>query len=192
VASNVDRYWSQYLASLPPGEEPPAAYVEAGGFGFTEEDARAIAPLVLDGIKTATGCPLWSYEVDGKPIPRVRDLWIVTAGTDKPVCVIETTEVRTIPFDEVTEDYARDGGEDDRSLESWRRMYWKYILSECERIRREPSGDAPLVMERFKVVYREPLYSSSGADASSKPWPARDGAVTDFGAGVRTSPRPAR
>ncbi len=162
MGSNVDRrYWNQYLASLPPEVDRPASYVEAGGFGFTEEDAREIAPLVLNGTKTATGCPLWSYVVDGKRIPRVGDLWIVTAGTDKPVCVIETTEVRTIPFDEVTVDYARDGGEDDLSLKSWRRMYWRYILSECQRIHREPSEQAPLVMERFKVVYREPLREES-------------------------------
>lgn len=160
VSANVDRYWEQYLASRPPGEKPAASYAGSGGFGFTEEDAREIAPLVLNGTKTATGCPLWSYEADGKPIPRVGDLWIVTAGTDRPVCIIETTEIRTIPFGEVTEDYARDGGEDDRGLQSWRRMYWRYILSECERIQKEPSEKAPLVMERFKVVYAEPLHES--------------------------------
>jgi hypothetical protein len=34
-------------------------------------------------------------------------------------------------------------------------MYWQYILSECQRIGREPHEQAPLVMERFAVVYRE-------------------------------------
>jgi len=36
-------------------------------------------------------------------------------------------------------------------------MYWEYIVSECKRIGREPDVKAPLAMERFRVVYSEPL-----------------------------------
>jgi len=111
-------------------------------------------PLVLAGTKTATGSALWSYEANGKRLPEVGDHWVVTAGADDPVCIIETTEVRILPFDEVGADYARDGGEGDRSLASWRDIYWRYLVSEGSRIGREPSPKAPLVMERFRVVYR--------------------------------------
>ena len=45
--------------------------------------------------------------------PGAGDHWIVTNGADDPVCVIETTEVRIIPFDEVSEEYARTSGEGD-------------------------------------------------------------------------------
>ena len=62
---------------------------------------------------------------------------------------------RSIPFDEVPESYAREGGEGDRTLETWRPMYWRYIVSECGRIGREPRPQAPLIMERFRVVFRE-------------------------------------
>jgi uncharacterized protein YhfF len=154
---NVDRYWAQFLASLPADHRPARPYVESFYFGFVPEDGREIAPLVLAGTKTASGCPLWSYEFDGKRLPEVGDLWIVTAGGDDPVCVIRTTEVRIIPYDEVGVEYARDGGEGDRSIESWRDLYWRYIASECRRMGREPSERAPLVMERFEIVYRAPL-----------------------------------
>jgi YD repeat-containing protein len=49
------------------------------------------------------------------------------------------------------------GGEGDRTMEDWRRMYWKYILSECARIEREPSRQTPLGCERFRAVYAAPL-----------------------------------
>jgi uncharacterized protein YhfF len=111
-------------------------------------------PLVLAGTKTATGSLLWSYEADGKRLPEVGDHFVVTAGADDPVCIIETTEVRILPYEQVGPDYARDGGEADRSLVSWRDVYWRYIASECRRIGRAPSREAPLVMERFRVVYR--------------------------------------
>lgn len=157
MTGNVERYWNQYLVSIPDGQEQPRRYVECFAFGFTSDDAREIAQLVLSGTKTATGSVLWSYDADKKPLPSVGDLWIVRAGSDTPVCIIETTDVRIIPFDEVTADYAWDGGEDDRSLESWREIYWEYIERECQRICLEPTSKAPLVMERFRVVYAEPL-----------------------------------
>jgi uncharacterized protein YhfF len=112
---------------------------------------------VRRGIKTATGSLVWSNEADGRPQSRPGDLWVVIAGPDEPVCIIETTEVRIFPYDEVPEEYAWEGGEGDRTVRDWRRIYWKYLTSECTRIRREPSVKAPLAMERFRVVYSEPL-----------------------------------
>jgi uncharacterized protein YhfF len=85
------------------------------------------------------------------------DLWVVLAGPDEPLCIIETTEVRIFPYDEVPDEYARDGGEGDRTLRDWRRIYWKYIVFECKRIGCKPTEKAPLAMERFRVVYSEPL-----------------------------------
>ena len=167
VTKNVDLYWEQFLASLPANAQPSAGYSGSDSFGFTEDDARDIAALVLSGTKTATGSLLWSYEADSKRVPRAGDYWIVTKGRDDPACVVQTTEVRVIPFDQVTSDYARDGGEGDLSLEGWRETYWHYIVAECGRIARAPSEQTPLVMERFRVVYRGPLRSGTLRDARS-------------------------
>ncbi len=156
----ADRYWEQFLASLPAGAERPAAYYEAFSFGSSSESTRTITPLVLDGIKTATGSLLWVYEAEGRRPPMVGDYSIVTDG-EEPVAVILDAEVRILPYDEVDAAFAWDGGEEDRSLESWREMYWEYILLECGRISREPTLKTPLVCERFRVVYKEPLKQES-------------------------------
>ncbi len=157
MKDDADRYWAQYIESLSDGSEPPDGYVEAFSFGFSPADASEIAELMLNGTKTATGSVLWSYEYDKTPVPRVGDYWVVQDGRGVPVCVIRTTDVSIIPFDEVPECYAWEGGEGDRTLESWRSIYWGYIVSECGRIGREPSTKAPLIMERFAVVYNETL-----------------------------------
>ena len=154
MTTKVDRYWEQYLDSLP--TRRTRVYAGVTAFGITSEDARAIAPLVRDGIKTATGGLVWANEADGNPGPRPGDLCIVIAGEDEPVCIIETTEVRIFPYDEVPDEYAWEGGEGERTVRDWRRIYWNYIVSECKRIGREPSVKAPLAMERFRVVYSEP------------------------------------
>jgi uncharacterized protein YhfF len=157
MMDDADRYWAQYIESKPDGSEPPGGYVEAFSFGFSPADASEIAELVLNGTKTATGSVLWSYEYDKMAVPRVGDYWVVQDGHGLPVCVIRTTDVSIIPFDEVPECYAWEGGEGDRTLESWRPIYWGYIVSEGERIGRDPNPKAPLIMERFAVVYNETL-----------------------------------
>ncbi|SRR5712692_6923891 len=152
----VDRYWEQFLASLPKGARRYPGHADTIAFGMTWDDARMIAPLVLNGTKTSSGTLVWSNEADGTLLSRPGDLRVVLAEPDKPVCVIETTDVRVIPYDEVPEEYAWEGGEGDRSPAHWRKMYWEYIEHECKRIGREPSPKAPIAMERFRVIYAEP------------------------------------
>ncbi len=82
---------------------------------------------------------------------------MITDGGENPICIFQDTDVQVIPYDQVTIDYAIEGGEGDLTMDSWREIYWDYILAECTRIHREPSEQVPLVMERFRLVYGEPL-----------------------------------
>ena len=157
MSQAIERYWNQFLDSLPSDAPRPARYTEATAFGFTPEDADEIAKLVIAGTKTATGSVLWALEADGKPIPRAGDFWIALDSSGGPFAVLHTDTVEVIPFDEVPGEYAVWGGEGDLTIDYWRRIYWEYIVRECERIGREASLKAPLVMERFQVVYSEPL-----------------------------------
>jgi hypothetical protein len=75
--------------------------------------ADRLVELVLDGTKTATSSLAWEY--DG-PAPAVGDLAIVVDGDGRPWCIIETTEVYALAFDEVDEAMAHEEGEGDRSL----------------------------------------------------------------------------
>jgi uncharacterized protein YhfF len=163
----VDRYWAQFLAALPADRARPERYVEAFFFGTQPALAHEITALVLAGTKTATGALLWALEADGRRPARAGDLSIVTNGGDEPQCVIETIDARILPFDEVGEEYARWGGEGDRSLAGWRDLYWRYIEGECRRIGRAADPKAPLVMERFRVAYAEPLGEDVDAGAGA-------------------------
>jgi uncharacterized protein YhfF len=157
MTTNVDRYWEQYLASIAARAKRPSRQAGTAAFGISWDDAREIAALVRNGRKTASGSLVWSNEVDGKPGSRPGDLWVVIAGPDEPVCIIQTIDVSVLPYDEVPAKFAREGGEGDRTVCDWRRIYWKYIVSECKRIGRQPTVKALLAMERFRVVYSKPL-----------------------------------
>src|SRR6266849_4420065 len=116
----ADRYWAQFIRSLPSASDGLRAYYEAFHFGFgtTREDGREIATqiagLVVAGTKTSTTSVKWVYEVGGKRVATPGDLSIVLDGHDDPVCIIETTEVNIVPYDEMMdEQFAYEGGEDD-------------------------------------------------------------------------------
>jgi len=157
LPDKLRRYWTQFLESLPENAEQPVHYYDSFYFGSSKESAALITPLVLGGIKTATGSVQWVYEAEGRRPPMSGDYSIVTDGEGEPVCIIRDVEVEIIPYDEVSSAFAWEGGEEDRTLESWRRIYWDYIVSECARIKRQPTSKTPLVCERFCVVYNEPL-----------------------------------
>jgi uncharacterized protein YhfF len=154
MSSKADRHRAQHVRSCRCKDRQPAG---SFSFGFNAADASQITNLVVKGTKTATGSVRWSYEFDKETIPRRGGYWNVHDGKRDPVCIIQTMDVAIIAFDEVPECYAREGGEGERTMKTWKAIYWKYILSECSRIGQESSKKAPLVMERFEVVYRDPL-----------------------------------
>src|SRR3989442_3817277 len=156
---DADRYWAQFLRSLPAGSDCPQTYHEAFRFGSgpAKGVASEVAALVLAGTKTSTASVEWALEAEGRRPVKPGNLSIVLDGHDHPVCIIETTEVKSVPYDEMSdEQFAYEGGEGDRSLESWRRMYWEVIVSACARFKRAPTPKTRLLCERFRVVYKEP------------------------------------
>ena len=151
MQSKIHRYWKQFQTSLPPAAERPQRYDSVFYFG-SKQTAQEIAALVIEGTKTASG-----RVHNDEPLMQPGDLSVVTDGRDHPVCIIEDTEVKVIPFDEVDERYAYDYGEGDRTLDDWRKGYWDLIVAESDRIGRKPSRKTPIVCGRFRVVYKEPL-----------------------------------
>lgn len=150
----VDVFWERYLASLPPGSRVPDTY-SAWSFGDGPEMADELGALVYQGVKTAT-CGLWyEYKAEGEPLPKPGDLSVITGGDGRPLCIIETTEVRVQPFNTVDAQFAYDEGEGDRSYEYWREGHWRFFTRACAELGCEVSETMPVVCERFRVVYRE-------------------------------------
>ncbi len=143
------------MEDLPPirgvnPEKTPSAFA----FGDNPALANELSQLVYAGIKTATCGTLWEWEHDGDPLPQVGQLEIVLDGQGKPLCIIKMVEVAIKPYDEVDASFAYAEGEDDRTLESWRREHCKYFARVLPRIGRVPEETMPLVCQRFRVVFR--------------------------------------
>lgn len=144
---NIRQSYFEYF-NLPQGK------INSWHFCDNEIDANECGDLVLAGIKMATSPSLWWYQTNNEPLPQVGDLNIVTNWNGEALCVIETTCVSIIPFNEITEEYAELEGEGDKSLAYWKRVHWDYYHRELDGTPYNPKENMPIVCETFKVVYR--------------------------------------
>lgn len=140
-------FWTGFRAARRGAPEQP---YDVFRIGSDATSADAGARLVLAGEKTATSALPDEFEA-GPPWRGA--LSILTDGAGRPVCVIETVEVRTIPFEAVDAAFARDYGEWDRTLATWREQSWEYYATVCDRLGLVPDPKMPLVCERFRVVW---------------------------------------
>jgi uncharacterized protein YhfF len=129
---------------------PPPAW----SFGATAEHADELLQLVLEGTKTATATALWDFEAEGEELPRADTLSIILDGSGHPRALIESTDIRVVPFDEVDEEHAWLEGEGDRSLAHWRDVHERFFTEHAGHDRGF-ARDMPVVLERFKVVYQD-------------------------------------
>lgn len=114
--------------------------IERWQFGI---DNEKLLKLVLSGKKKAT-CYL--YEKD-EELAKVGDLSIITTFDGKDACVIQTEEIRVLPFNEMTWDLAKLEGEH-KTLENWVQDHTKFFRNEC----RDFNGNTLIVFEKFKVL----------------------------------------
>jgi uncharacterized protein YhfF len=151
VSPEVRAFWARFVALL--ACDPSERFYKSFHFDDNQPSADELAELVLRGTKRATAALLWSYESENKPLPTPGSLSIVTLWSGAPICVIDTTSVEVVPFEQVSADFAATEGEGDGSLEFWRRAHTAFFGRECLRVGREFGPSAPVVCEQFRVVF---------------------------------------
>lgn len=126
-------------------------------FAFPGPLRDQLVAAVLSGEKTSTTGLLQDYERDGEPLPVVGDRAVVVDSADRPVAVIEVTEVRMVRLGDVDLDHARDEGEGYDSVAAWRaghENFWHgpdylgWLGDPGFRV----DDDTVAVAERFRVV----------------------------------------
>lgn len=114
--------------------------IERWHFGI---DNTKLLNLVLSGKKKAT-CYLYRHNEDkGK----VGDISIITRFDGKDACVIQTEEIKVLPFNEMTWNLAKLEGEH-KNLEDWRRDHTNFFRNEY----RDFKENTLIVFEKFKVL----------------------------------------
>jgi len=126
---------------------------DAWGFGDVPELTDRLLALVLSGRKRASCNLLRETELEGWPGTQVGAYNVILDGDGHPRAVIRTVSVQVCTFRDVTAEHAYREGEDDRTLESFRREHIKYYTRVGERLGFEFTEDMEVEMDRFELVY---------------------------------------
>lgn len=152
--------WREYATAHPAAAaQGPEYTVET--FGDHGDLADQLLALVIAGGKRATAQLASEYAAGGDPLPRIGSHWIACDGTGEPRIIIRTTWLSLASFWSVEQDFAAAEGEDDLTLESWRREHRIYFERTCAARGAQWSEDEDIVLERFTVVWPPQLADRS-------------------------------
>jgi uncharacterized protein YhfF len=149
--SRADEYWDAFLAANPQiGRDTP---YQVWYFGNTMEMAKELAELVITGKKTATASLAKMNELEPDKAPVDNGYSVATDFEGVPMCIIQTTEIHHLPFNEVDANFAFDEGEGDQSLDYWRSVHWDYFAREAAANGFDFNENSIVCCERFRLLF---------------------------------------
>ncbi|MGW0431974.1 ASCH domain-containing protein [Micromonospora sp. NPDC003197] len=89
-------------------------------FGFPGPLRDKLVAAILSGEKTSTTGLLADYQIEDEPLPEVGQRSVVVDSADRPVAIIEITEVRVVRLGDIDFAHAVDEGEGYESVADWR------------------------------------------------------------------------
>jgi uncharacterized protein YhfF len=122
-------------------------------FGNSQEMSIDLANFVVNGTKRATASLVLVNEKIPENAPIPDGYSVVTDFEGKPLCIIQTTEIRHIPFLEVDFSFAKDEGEGDQNIDDWRKGHREYFTKECRELGFEFEETMLVCCERFDLLY---------------------------------------
>ena len=144
--------WEAYITAHP--ELKDAAIPETDFFHNNREDAHRLAELTIEGKKQASSGLYSLYQQYQVDLPTVGTQQIVTDFDGKAKAIIENTQIDTIPFNQVSKEYAQlDMGTEIEPLKKWRKAHWDFFESFLKENGGQPTEDMLVVCIRFKTIW---------------------------------------
>lgn len=150
MKDSVKQFWLEFCEKSNLNAETP---YQVWFFGNSQQMAKELAELVVSGKKTATASLVEFNEKHPEVAPIDEGYSVVTDFHGNPLCVIQTIEIRHLPFDEVDAQFAFDEGEGDQTLEDWRAGHWAYFTKEAAENGLEFSEKSLICCERFRLLF---------------------------------------
>jgi uncharacterized protein YhfF len=141
----IQAYWQQFCDE---NGLDNISYKEAFQFGAHPD---WLASLVVDGTKTATCSSYPVYGLTKDPLPQPEEYSIVLNGNDIPVAIIQTYDVKIIPFKDIPEEFALAEGEG--TYQQWKEGHIEFFSNYLVHYKLVFDENMLTVCERFEKVY---------------------------------------
>lgn len=152
IDKTVYEMWNNFTDSNP--EFKKDELPDSDFFHDNEKDANRLAELIINGKKKASsGLYIW-YKEANADLPKIGTKLIVTDFNGKARAIIETKKVDTIPFNQISKDYAEsDMGTNIEPLEKWKKAHWEFFTNALEQNGQKPTDEMLVVCERFEKIW---------------------------------------
>lgn len=151
MGKTVEQFWSCFLEANT--EVDASASYQVWYFSNNSESAHDLAELVISGKKTATASLKAVNDLEPEKAPQDGGYSVVTSFEGEPLCIVRTTEIRHLPFNEVDPQFAFDEGEGDQTLEDWQEGHWAYFSKEASLYEIGFDERSIVCCERFELLY---------------------------------------
>lgn len=154
VDQTVYEMWKSFIESKPESNDDEMP--ESWFFHNNEKDANRLAELISSGKKKA-GSGLYSwYEEANADLPKIGTKHIITDFDGKARAIIEIKKVDTIPFNQISEEYAEmDMGTSEDPLKKWRKAHWVFFSQAMAEGDQKPTENILVVCEQFETIWPE-------------------------------------
>ena len=152
IDKTVYEMWNDFTELNP--EFKKDGLPESSYFHNNEADAHRLAELVSIGKKKAGSNLYYWYEEANADLPKIGTKSIVTDFDGKARAIIETKRVDTIPFNQISKEYAEmDMGTTIEPLKKWKKAHWDFFANAMEQSGEKPTEEMLIVCERFETIW---------------------------------------
>ena len=152
IDKSVYEMWNNYIEKNP--EFKKDELPDSHPFHNNEYDAKRLADLIVSGKKKAGSNLYFWYKEANADLPKIGTKSIVTDFDGKARTIIEIKKVDTIPFNQISEDYAKlDMGTDIEPLKKWKKAHWEFFQSALKQSEEKPTEEMLIVCEWFETIW---------------------------------------
>ncbi|MFS4469706.1 ASCH domain-containing protein [Maribacter sp. 2210JD10-5] len=152
IDKSVYAMWNDFTESNPgfKNEKMPESWF----FHNNEQDANRLADLTVNRKKQASsGLYVW-YKEANADLPKIGTKHIITDFNEKARAIIEIRKVDTIPFHQISEEYAKmDMGTEIEPLKKWKKAHWDFFSKALEESGEKPTEEMLVVCESFETIW---------------------------------------